>query len=100
MTASGSADFLTDYCHSSCLEMNLTRLRFHVLPAKRGSLHMRGTMNTLERALITVIDQTGASGPMTIPGVLAALTQDLITGFPALRAHQRHAWHSFLVLLA
>ena len=61
---------------------------------------MRGTMNTLERALITVIDQTGASGPMTIPGVLAALTQDVITGFPALRAHQRHAWHSFLVLLA
>jgi CRISPR system Cascade subunit CasA len=26
--------------------------------------------------------------------------RDEITSFPALRAHQRHAWHSFLVLLA
>jgi CRISPR system Cascade subunit CasA len=57
-------------------------------------------MNTLERCLITVMGQTGASGPMTLPGVLAGLRQDVITGFPALRAHQRHAWHSFLVLLA
>ena len=57
-------------------------------------------MNTLKKVFVTVIGQTGASGPMTVPGVLAALTQDVITGFPALRAHQRHAWHSFLVLLA
>jgi CRISPR system Cascade subunit CasA len=32
--------------------------------------------------------------------VLAWLTRDSIAGFRALRAHQRHAWHSFLVLLA
>lgn len=38
--------------------------------------------------------------PLTLPGVLAALMRDSLAGFAALRAHQRHAWHSFLVLLA
>jgi CRISPR system Cascade subunit CasA len=38
--------------------------------------------------------------PFTLPGVLAALMRDAVVSFPALRAHQRHAWHSFLALLA
>jgi CRISPR system Cascade subunit CasA len=37
---------------------------------------------------------------LTLPEVLAALMRDAIVSFPALRPHQRHAWHSFLVLLA
>jgi CRISPR system Cascade subunit CasA len=57
-------------------------------------------VNTLERSLITVMGKTDTVSQMSLPGVLAALAQDVITGFPALRAHQRHAWHSFLVLLA
>jgi CRISPR system Cascade subunit CasA len=35
-----------------------------------------------------------------LPGVLANLTADEFVSFAALRPHQRHAWHSFLVLLA
>ena len=33
---------------------------------------------------------------LTLPGVFAALMADRISAFPALRAHQRHAWHAFL----
>jgi CRISPR system Cascade subunit CasA len=36
---------------------------------------------------------------MTLPAILAALARDDITNFPALRAHQRHGWHAFLVQL-
>ena len=35
----------------------------------------------------------------TLPGVYAALMSDTIDSFPALRPHQRHAWHAFLVQL-
>jgi len=33
----------------------------------------------------------------SLPEVLAALMADTVTGFPALRPHQKHAWHAFLV---
>lgn len=36
---------------------------------------------------------------LSLPEVLAALTRDHILSFPALRAHQRHAWHAFLAQL-
>jgi CRISPR system Cascade subunit CasA len=36
----------------------------------------------------------------TLPDLLAALTQDAVRDFPALRPHQRHPWHAFLVQLA
>jgi CRISPR system Cascade subunit CasA len=36
---------------------------------------------------------------LSLPGVLAALALDRMRGFPALRAHQRHAWHAFLAQL-
>ena len=35
----------------------------------------------------------------TLPEVLAALVADEVESFPALRPHQRHAWHAFLVQL-
>nr|WP_171070161.1 type I-E CRISPR-associated protein Cse1/CasA [Methylobacterium terricola] len=35
----------------------------------------------------------------TLPGVLTSLAQNDISAFPALRPHQRHAWHAFLVQL-
>ena len=57
-------------------------------------------MNMLENAIITVMDKGGACSLKTLPGILAALARDEVAGFSALRAHQRHAWHSFLVLLA
>ena len=37
---------------------------------------------------------------LTLPQVYAALMEDDIAAFPALRPHQRHAWHAFLVQLA
>ncbi len=37
---------------------------------------------------------------MSLPAVLAALVRDDIADFPALRPHQRHPWHAFLVQLA
>jgi CRISPR system Cascade subunit CasA len=36
---------------------------------------------------------------LTLPGVLAALVRGEVRDFPALRPHQRHAWHAFLVQL-
>lgn len=35
----------------------------------------------------------------TLPDVYAALVADEVEAFPALRPHQRHAWHAFLVQL-
>ena len=57
-------------------------------------------MNTLTSPLIRVIGDDGQPALLTLPGVLATLMRDAIAGFPVLRPHQRHAWHSFLVLLA
>ena len=39
-------------------------------------------------------------GPLTLPGLLAALARDEVDSFPALRPHQSPAWHMFLVQLA
>ena len=36
---------------------------------------------------------------MSLPEVYAALSEDQIVAFPALRPHQRHAWHAFLCQL-
>ena len=53
------------------------------------------TMNLLTEPLIRT-DQ----GWLTLPGLLAAMTQGQVACFPALRPHQRPAWHMFLVQLA
>ena len=36
----------------------------------------------------------------SLPALLAALAADTVRDFPALRPHQRHVWHAFLVQLA
>ncbi|MBK1734173.1 type I-E CRISPR-associated protein Cse1/CasA [Halorhodospira abdelmalekii] len=36
----------------------------------------------------------------TLPALFAALSEDRVLDFPALRPHQRHPWHAFLVQLA
>ena len=48
-----------------------------------------------------LIDMTTAEGtlPASLPEVYAALMADEVEAFPALRPHQRHAWHAFLVQL-
>jgi CRISPR system Cascade subunit CasA len=57
-------------------------------------------MNTLIMPMIRVIGPGNVETRLTLPGVLAGLVRDEVVAFPALRPHQRHAWHSFLVLLA
>jgi CRISPR system Cascade subunit CasA len=42
----------------------------------------------------------GAPQSFTLPALFVALQQDQIRDFPALRPHQRHPWHAFLVQLA
>ncbi len=36
----------------------------------------------------------------TLPGLFVAMAEDRIRDFPALRPHQRHPWHAFLVQVA
>ncbi|MCW2274733.1 CRISPR-associated protein Cse1 [Rhodoblastus acidophilus] len=38
-------------------------------------------------------------GPLSLPGLLAALSRDEVDSLPALRPHQAPAWHMFLVQL-
>ncbi|KPQ08605.1 MAG: subtype I-E CRISPR-associated protein Cse1 [Rhodobacteraceae bacterium HLUCCA12] len=38
--------------------------------------------------------------PLSLPGLLAAMARGEVASFPALRPHQRPAWHMFLVQLA
>ncbi len=44
--------------------------------------------------------ETGARARYTLPGLFVALAEDSVRDFPALRPHQRHPWHAFLVQLA
>lgn len=53
-------------------------------------------MNLLDDPLLTMAPQ----GRVTLPGLLAAMARGEVRGFPALRPHQRAAWHAFLVFLA
>ena len=39
-------------------------------------------------------------GMLSLPGLLAAMTRGEVASFPALRPHQRPAWHMFLVQLS
>ncbi|MBK1632955.1 type I-E CRISPR-associated protein Cse1/CasA [Thiohalocapsa halophila] len=42
----------------------------------------------------------GAHGQLTLPELFVAFAADEVRDFPALRPHQRHPWHAFLVQLA
>lgn len=52
-----------------------------------------------ENLLVTPTIQTNR-GALTLPGLLAAMARGEVSDFPALRPHQRPAWHMFLVQLA
>ena len=52
-------------------------------------------MNVLTEPVLSV----SGSGSVSLPGLLAAMACGRARGFPALRPHQRPAWHMFLVQL-
>lgn len=54
--------------------------------------------NLLLDPIIRVRLHDGA-GRLNLPEVYAALAADAVADFPALRAHQRHAWHALLCQL-
>ncbi len=55
----------------------------------------------LDESLIGVrLAADGRRAQFSLPGLFAALASDRIRDFPALRPHQRHPWHAFLVQLA
>src|ERR1700722_12338238 len=53
----------------------------------------------LSDELIRATFSSGGNYRLPLPALLAALMRDEVTAFPALRPHQRHAWHAFLVQL-
>ena len=54
--------------------------------------------NLLEDRVINVT-AGGRTNAATLPEVYTGLMADTVDAFPALRPHQRHAWHAFLVQL-
>ncbi len=55
--------------------------------------------NVLTEPLIRADIGGGAIARMSLPQVYEALVADEVNSFSALRPHQRHAWHAFLVQL-
>ena len=55
--------------------------------------------NILTDRLIRMNTPNGSGLLTSLPEVYAALMRDEVDAFPALRPHQRHAWHAFLVQL-
>ena len=55
--------------------------------------------NVLEGRVIRFKRVDGSVNEGSLPEVYAALMRDGVLAFPALRPHQRHAWHAFIVQL-
>ena len=55
------------------------------------------SFNLLAEPLIRARLATGEIAALSLPAIYAALMRDEIDSFPALRPHQRHVWHAFLV---
>ena len=55
--------------------------------------------NFLTDPMMRIVKSDGSRGSASLPEVYASLVADLVEAFPALRPHQRHAWHAFLVQL-
>ena len=55
--------------------------------------------NLLQEPLIRVRLTDGTARVMSLPTVYDAMWSDRVSAFPALRPHQRHAWHAFLAQL-
>ena len=56
-------------------------------------------LSILTEPLIRMDTPSGSRVEASLPEVYAALMADEVEAFPALRPHQRHAWHAFLVQL-
>ena len=56
-------------------------------------------INVLTDPVIRCDASDGSRVGASLPDVYAQLMSDAIDAFPALRPHQRHAWHAFLVQL-
>ncbi len=56
-------------------------------------------LSILTESLIRLDTPGGSRVEASLPQVYAALMADEVEAFPALRPHQRHAWHAFLVQL-
>ena len=56
-------------------------------------------INILNESVIRIEKSSGARTESSLPEVYAALMTDQVGAFPALRPHQRHAWHAFLAQL-
>lgn len=54
----------------------------------------------LDEPLIRARLVNGQPVQYSLPGLFVALARDEVRDFPALRPHQRHPWHAFLVQLA
>ena len=68
-------------------------------PALAGTESTRAMHNLLLDPLIGVrVADTSVTG-MSLPELYAEMIGDRVTAFPALRPHQRHAWHAFLCQL-
>jgi CRISPR system Cascade subunit CasA len=57
-------------------------------------------LNFLREKLIATKTPDGQKIYRTLPGVMAGLAGEQVASFPALRPHQRHVWHAFLVQVA
>jgi CRISPR system Cascade subunit CasA len=55
--------------------------------------------NLLDEALFGIETPSGKQAHLSLPGLLEALGSGQIESFSALRPHQQHAWHAFLVQL-
>ena len=57
-------------------------------------------MNLLTDEVLTVTTRDGGAGKAaSLPSLLAGMARGEVAGFPAMRPHQRPAWHMFLVQL-
>lgn len=56
-------------------------------------------LNLLTEPLIRLRTTGGERRGCSLPQVMALLAEDGVAEFPALRPHQRHPWHAFLVQL-
>ena len=63
------------------------------------SLRKNTMLNILTEPVIRLDLSGGVRKDANLPEVFAALVSDKVVSFPALRPHQRHAWHAFLVQL-
>ena len=65
-----------------------------------GSYELIWSMNLLTDDVLTVTTRDGGAGEAaSLPSLLAGMAGGEVAGFPAMRPHQRPAWHMFLVQL-